>query len=764
MKKNKLWLLFVAMGLLSVSLLVTASDTFIISTIEVRGNTRTDVGTVLNYLPVKSGDAFDVRADTGRSIRALYETGLFDDISLHRNGDTLIVELSERPVIATIDIEGNEKIDDDALEESLRNEGIFRGRVFNRSVLETVQRELRRLYASAGNYSMRMETTVEKLERNRVAISINISEGKVATIRHINIVGNTVFDDDELLDLLESGLESSNPFSSADEYSRIKLEGDLEILRSYYLDRGYINFTISSTQVSISADKKAIYVTINIEEGERYTINQASLSGDFSVPRAELESLLEFSAGDTFSRQNVIRTRDAIIDRLGEDSYAFANVNVSTDIEPESNAVDITFFIDAGKRVYINRIVFTGHSGTSDYVFRREMRLVEGGRYSPKHLDRSRIRLQRLAFISEVNVETSRVVGSDDLIDIYIHLQEGASGSFTVGLGVGSNGLIFNAGISQDNFLGTGNRVSFNVNNSRSNRQLSAEYGESFYTVDGISRTINAFLRERDATEITSTTDFVADSYGLGLRYGIPLTEFSSMSAGFNFTNTQITATAGTSNEIRAELSREGNDFDIFTVDLSYAFDDRNRTVFAETGSLHRISLSVAVPGSDSEFYKLGYRLEYYYPLTKKLVFSLNNRTDFGDGYGSDQEQLPFFERFFAGGVRSLRGYRQGSLGPRDSTNDAAGGDFRFLNTIELIFPPTFSDIEGQTRASFFTDFGNVYNDIDNFRSSEFRATYGFSFVWLAPIGPLTFSLARPYQSEPGDSLQTFQFTLGSVF
>ena len=764
MKNKKIRRLLAAVGLLAVFFGNTAvGEEFVIDKLDIRGNTRTDVGTVLNYLPIKTGDTFDLSVDTGRTIRSLYETGLFNDVSLLRSGNTLIVQLSERPVIATIDITGNFKIEDDQLNESLRGEGIYRGRVFNRSVLETMQRELRRLYASTGNYSMRMETTVETLERNRVAIKIDISEGKVATIRHINIVGNTAFDDETLLDLIESGVESSNFFSSADEYSKIKLEGDLEIIRSYYLDRGYVKFSIDSTQVSLSPDKRDIYITINIDEGDLYTIREVLLTGDFVVPKAELESLLDISVGDVFSRRKMIRSRTDITDRLGEDAYAFARINVSPDIDDENKTVALTFVIDPGSRVYVRRITFSGYSGTNDYVFRREMRLIEGSRFSPQELDRSRVRLQRLPYIASVDIKTPRVSGSDDQIDVEVTLEEGASGSFTVGLGFGSNGVTFNIGFTQENFLGSGDKVRFSFDNSRSTTQLSAEHRKSFYTVDGISRTISGFIRETDASEISSTVDFIADTLGGGVRFGVPLSELATFSTGLNYEYTEITETAGTSDEIKQFLVDNGDEYSIATFDIGYAYDSRNRTVFAESGWLNRLSLSTAIPGSDLEYYKLGYRAEFYSALTETLVFSATGRIDHGDGYG-DQESLPFFKRYYAGGVRSLRGFDNSSLGPVDSTGDAAGGDFRTLGTLELIFPPAFDVEDGQTRLSLFTDFGNVFKDIDTFDEKEFRATYGISFVWLAPIGPLTFSYAKPYQSEPGDDLESFQFTLGSVF
>ncbi|MEM7207118.1 MAG: outer membrane protein assembly factor BamA [Pseudomonadota bacterium] len=764
MNKNKMRRVFVAIGLLIVSAFATANDhEFTVSEIEVRGNDRTDLGTVLNYLPISAGDSFRPQSETGRLIRALYDTGLFSDVSLSRRGDVLVVNVVERPIISSIDFSGNSKVEDEQLEESLRLEGIYRGRVFNRSVLETVERELRRVYSSTGNYSMRLTTTIQELDRNRVAIDIDISEGSVARIQHINIVGNDVFEESDLLDLFESDTEANSAFSYADEYSRFKLEGDLEILRSYYLDRGYINFNVDSTQVSISPDKNNIYITINITEGEQYTIGDIILSGKLIFPKEELMELLLIESGQAFSRQKVIASRTALTERLGDDAYAFANINVSNETDDENRLVNLNFVIDPGKRVYVNRITFSGHDATSDFVFRREMRLIEGSRFSPAELNRSRVRLQRLPFIASVQIETPRVPGTDDLIDVNVLLEEGASGSFQAGAGIGTNGVSFNIGVTEENFLGTGNRIAFDFDNSDSLTRLSTEYGQPYYTIDGVSRTISAHVSETDASEISSTTDYIADTYGIGIRYSVPISEFSRFRTGAEFENTKITRTDSTSDEIINFLDDNGSEFDLTILSVGYSYDDRDRTIFAEDGALHSLQLSASLPSSDLEYYKLGYRFEYYYPIDDVYVFSMTNRLDYGAGYG-DQENLPFFQRYFAGGVRLLRGFRNRSLGPEDSTGDAAGGDFRTLNTFEVIFPPSLSSEKGQTRMSLFTDFGNVFEDYQSYDGSEIRASWGISFVWFAPFAPMSFSLAQPYRSEDGDSLQEFQFTLGSVF
>ena len=425
--------------------------------------------------------------------------------------------------------------------------------------------------------------------------------------------------------------------------------------------------------------------------------------------------------------------------------------------------MDVDFFVDPGKRVYVNRITFHGHLQTDDVVFRRDMRLFEGAPFSPALLDRSKVRIQRLPFISSVTVRTPRVEGSDDLIDIRVEVEEGASGTFTAGAGYGTDGVSFRLGLVQENFLGKGNRLSFSFDNSQSFNQLSAEFSENFHTIDGISRTLQAHISETDATEISSTANYIADSYGMGIRFGVPITEYSTFRLGLNWKNTSITTTTDTSQEILDYLTEKGDQYDVGLLDLSFTYDGRDRTVFADSGSLQRVGMSLALPGSDLEYYKLDYRQEFYWQMSDVFTTLVKTRINYGDGYG-DEQDLPFFERYYAGGVRTLRGYKNRSLGPRDSTNDAAGGDFRTLGNFELIFPPDLSDEKGETRISLFVDLGNVYTNSGSFESEELRGSYGIGLVWLSAVGPMSFSLAEAFRNESGDYLETFQFTLGSVF
>jgi len=774
-------LVFVAVGIPSASQAQSASDSarFIVADIAVEGNERIDVGTILNYLPVRVRDSFEPSSDSGRALRELFETGLFSDVKLKRRGqDILVVEVEERPAIASIEITGNKTIGSDELKESLRNAEIARGRVYNRSLLDTVEREIRRVYFSAGYYGMRIEEEVKELSRNRVDLTINVVEGAIARIRHINIVGNKAFSEKRLRSLLLSKDSTILPFSSADEYSRVKLEADIEMLRSYYLDRGYIRFDVTSTQVSISPDKREIFVTINIDEGEPYVIDNKSISGRVDVDKSALEDMIDLQSGDVFSRKEIARSSAAISDRLGQDGYAFAKVDVVPQIDDDTGTVDLNFVLNPGKRVYVRRITFTGHYKTQDETLRREMRQLEGSRFSPALVNRSRIRLQRLPFMQAVNVRTIRVPDSDDQVDLEVKVTEGPSGSFSAGLGFGTDGATFNVAFNQENLFGTGQNLQFAFDNSDTTRQLSLSFRDPYYTEDGISRTIRGFIRETDTSEDSELIRFFDSTRGGSVSFSVPLTEFSRFRLGFGVEQTEVTGTSGTPQEIEDQLAQFGDEFDIGNLILGFSHDTRNRTIFANSGTVNRFNVELAVPGSGWEYYQLGYDLEIFYPISERYTFSVSSNIDYGEGYG-DFERQPFFKRFFAGGPRNLRGYRSGSLGiggllagapdgslgqGRDENGNARGGDFRTVGTVELIFPPPFVEEPGATRLSLFTDFGNVFPTFDDFDVEEFRGSYGVSFVWLSPVGPLTFSYALPYNDEPNDRIQEFQFSIGSSF
>ena len=736
---------------------------FIISDIQVRGIDRIEKGTVLNYVPMRAGERFERGVDSSRVIRSLYETGLFDDVQLSRDGSILIVVVQERPSIAEVDVSGNEALPAGQMDESLRAIGLAPGRIFRRSVLDNLETELRQVYFSRGQYGTRILSSVSELDRNRVKVDIEIEEGAVAKIRNINIVGNKAFSEEQLLDLLQSGI-TINPLSSRDEYSRAKLSADTEKLRAWYLDRGYLQFDISSTQVTISPDKRNINITINIDEGNQYRVGEVTFAGaNDALPDGELESLLAMNSGDTYSRKLLTRSSNAFGDRLGEDGYAFARVNVVPDIDEQNQTVDLQFEIDKGKRVYVRRIVFNGQYKTHDEVLRREMRQMEGSRFSPLALSRSQTRLQRLPYIQRVSISTPRVPGSDDLIDIAIDVSEGSSGSFGAGAGFGTDGFVFNLNFTQENMFGTGERLALSFDNTQSQDNFTLAYTDPYYTPDGISRTLRAFVRQTDTSELSTTANYILDSYGAKVRYGVPLSEFSTFSLGLGYENVEVIATDDSSDDVDRFIDRFGSQYDLFEASIGLARDTRNRTVFATSGTRNSLTLDVTSPGSDLEFYKLSHLFEFYYPLSERYTFSMNSRISYGEG-NRDLNELPFFRRFFAGGIQSVRGYRRDSLGPRDSNDDAQGGDFRTVGSLELIFPPPFVDSPGATRLSLFTDVGQVYGDASDFDSDLLRGSYGVSFVWLAPVGPLTFSLSETFNDEQTDSRQSFQFTIGSIF
>jgi outer membrane protein insertion porin family len=759
------WLVAASIIFAMMGVATAAERAFIVSSIEVRGIDRIEKGTVLSYVPVRAGERFEPTRDTGRVIRTLYDTGLFHDISLARVANKLIVTVAERPSIVEVDISGNDALPDDKMEETLRSVGLAPGRIFRRSVLDNLETEVRQVYFSRGQYGTRVTSSVEELDGNRVNVDIKVAEGAVAKISHVSIVGNSAFDEETLLNLLDSGVAGINPFSSRDEYSRAKLAADTEQLRAWYLDRGYLRFDILSTQVTISPDKQDINITINIDEGAQYRVGKVTFSGNkLDLTDEKLSSLVAFEEGEIYSRKLLTRSNTAIVEELGNGGYAFATVDVLPGINEADNTVDLDLRIEPGKRVYVRRISFSGQGQTHDEVLRREMRQMEGSRFSPQALSRSQTRLQRLPYIERVSITTPRVPGTDDLVDIAVDVSEGPSGSFGAGAGYGTDGFVFNINLTQENLFGTGERLAIAFDNSTSQDNFSVSYTDPYYTNDGISRNVRAFIRNTDTSELTRTADYIIDSYGAKVRYGVPISEFSSFSFGFGYEHVEAIETDTTPEEVSEFIERFGSEYDLFDVSLGFTHDTRNRTVFATSGARNSINLELTTPNSDLAYLKVGYNFEYFYALTERYTLSFSTRINYGEGEDG-LDELPFFRRFFAGGIQSVRGYRTNSLGPREpATGDAVGGDFRTLGTLELIFPPPFVETAGATRLSIFTDFGNVFRDVSEFDADELRGSYGLAFVWLAPIGPLTFSIANTFNTATSDNEQSFQFTIGSIF
>ena len=763
----------ILMILLSVASITEAAQSFIVSDIRVEGLEKIPEGTLLNYLPVIQGDPLDDK-QVMFAIKELYKTGFFADVQLFRDEDVLVVRVKERPSIVDITFDGNSDIDDETLEEAMKGVGLAKGRIFNRTLLEKLTQELESVYFSQGKYNVKIKTTVEELDYNRVSIDINISEGIKSLIKQINIIGNEVFDDEKLLGEIQLGVPSAWAFlSKADEYSKPKLQADLETIRSYYLDRGYIKFNVDSTQVSITPDNKDIYVTINVSEGEIYTVGNVQLTGDMVINKNVLDLLITTKTGDTFSRKRMTESQKAIEDRVGMTGYAFSAVKVLPEINEADRTINLTYNLDPGRKVYVRRITFFGNFKTRDVVLRREMRLMEGSVLASDKLERSKIRIQRLSFIEEVDLETRPVPGTDNQVDIDVTVTERLSGSFNIGAGFSqAQGLLFNVGLTQENLLGTGQALSINVNTDRANTIYSVSHTEPYATVDGISRTVSASYRKRDAAQ-EDIANYLSNSWGVNLSYGIPLTEVNTLRLGVGFNSIDLRVGTSPSLDVVEFIAKNGNAFDNFSLNASFSHDTRNRTVFATRGSAQTVASNVTVPGSDLEYYKLSYDTKFYLPMTQNLTLLLHSDLAYGDGYG-ETDELPFFERYFAGGLRTVRAFNTNSLGPRDLiSNDPIGGNLRVVGGADVIFPiPFMEKPPSSVRLSAFFDIGNVFLDKaptfdsteNGFDASQLRMSTGLSFVWLAPIGPLRFSYGVPLNDVPGDDLRAFQFSIGSFF
>ena len=742
---------------------LTAAEAFVVQDIKLEGLQRISAGTVFNYLPIKVGDRVDAKR-TGEALRALYRTGFFRDVRIEREGDTLVIFLHERPSIASIEFTGNSELSTEDLLESLEQAGFAQGRTFNRSTFDQVEQELRRTYFAIGRYGVKIKSTITPLERNRVGISFDISEGAVATIKQINIVGNTVYDDDDLVD--QFTLETTGMWSwitGADQYSRQKLSADLETLRSYYLDNGYINFNIDSTQVSITPDKKDVYITINITEGDQFTVSDIRMAGEILVPQDVLFDLVVIEHGDIFSRQKITETSTNISDWLGNEGYAFANINSVPEIDDEKKEVSLTFFIDPGKRVYVRRINFKGNTTTEDQVLRREMRQLEGAWISTGAIERSKERLERLGFFEEVNVETPAVPGTTDQVDLNISVKERSSGSLIIGAGFSQvAGITVNITLKQENFLGTGNRVSATFNNSDINRTFAVGWKDPYFTQDGVSLSVDAYWRQTNAGN-ANLANYDLDELGFRVGTGIPISEYNTIDFAITPQHTEFTPGANPSTEVQAFADETGGDYMTYTLSAGWANDTRDNIFLPTKGSLTSIVADVAVPGGDLTFYKLTLRYQQIIDLTRLFALRFDTELGYGDGFG-DTSTLPLTENYFAGGIRSVRAYEANTLGPRDSNGQPIGGDKKFTGTLELILPLPFIRDSKAFRITTFVDAGNVFGPGQNFEFSELRASAGISGIWVSPFGPLTVSFGWPFNDQPGDDIQNFQFTLGTAF
>ncbi|GAB4300440.1 MAG: outer membrane protein assembly factor BamA [Methylophaga sp.] len=740
------------------------AETFTIEDIRVEGLQRISAGTVFNYLPVKVGDEMTDN-DARGIIRSLFKSKYFNDVQVERNGNVLVIKVQERPAISSIELVGNKDMDSGELLKSLREIGFGEGQVFEQAMLEKVELELERQYFSRGKYGVAIESEVTPLPRNRVAIRITMAEGVVATIKDINIIGNDSFEQEELTRDFQTTTGSLLSFITKDnQYSRQKLSADLETLRSFYLDRGFVDFTVESTQVSISDDKKSMFITINISEGDKYKIDEVRLAGNLIVPEEELFDLITIKQNSVFSRKAITESTENLTNRLGNDGYAFANVNAVPEIDRESKEVDLTFFIDPGRRAYVRRIQISGNSKTRDEVLRREMRQQESAWISTEKVEQSKARISRLGYFEDVNVETLPVPGVQDQVDLDFNVSETPSGSLSAGVGYSqSDGIIFNANITQKNFLGSGKHIRFGFNNSSINTVYSFGYTNPYATVDGISQGFDAYYRKTDADE-ANVARFTLDAFGGAVTYGIPISEENRIDVGLGYEHTEVDLPSYNIIERYSDfLDREGDSFDTVTLNLGWSSDSRDSAILPTSGMAQSVTAEVAIPGPSLQFYKLRYKANAYKPISDDLTFAIRGEFGYGEAYG-DTDEFPFFENFYAGGIRSVRGFQANTLGVRED-DEPLGGNLLVTGGAEVIFPVPFMDKRLKSfRLSAFTDFGNVYDVNEDFDAGLLRYSAGLSAIWISPFGAMTFSVAAPIKKEDGDETEAFQFSLGSTF
>ena len=743
---------------------VWAAEPFIIKDIRVEGIQRTEAGTVFSYLPVKVGDTLDDAHSTA-ALHALFSTGFFKDVQLLAEQGVLVVRVQERPTIASVEINGVKDFPKDQLRDNLKYVGLAEGRIFDKSALEKSEHELKRQYVARGKYAVAVKTTVKELERNRVAVSFDVTEGKPSKIRQINIVGNQVYSDSELMDVMKlttPGLFTW--FTSNDQYSKQKLSADLEAIRSHYLNSGYMDFSIDSTQVSISPDKKDIYITLNISEGEKYTFSDIKVAGAKGVlPNEEIRKMIRIQPGDTFSREALTTASGKIGDRLGEDGYAFANVNAVPEIDKEKHQAGFTFVVDPMQRAYVRRINVTGNEKTKDEVIRREFRQMEGGWFATSKIKKSKQRIDKLGFFTSVNIETQPVAGTNDQLDLNLSIAEKPTGNFQAGMGYSNNeGITFMGGVTQSNLFGTGNYLSTQINTSKINQVYSVSYTNPYYTDDGISRGFDVYKRRTNATLI-AVSQYTSETYGAGVRYGVPISDEEMFHYGLSLENTTIGLTTLSPQRFKDYINTFGATNQNVLGTIGWSRDTRDSAIYTTEGATQRASIEASLPVSGQRFYKLNYTQQWFHAVTHDYILRLNGDVGVAGGYSG--MQLPFFKNFYAGGTGSVRGYDYSSLGPRDASNYSLGGSRRVVGNVEVLFPFPGMEKEKSMRLSAFLDGGAIYGGASQVPASMgMRYSAGLGLTWFSPAGPIQISWARPLNSQPQDKIQNVQFTMGGMF
>ena len=777
-----------------------SNDVFVVKDIKIEGLEKISEGALLNYLPVNIGDSLD-ESRIQESIRSVYSSGFFKNIEFRKDDSgVLIISVLERPSIASINFEGNKDIKTEDLEDSLNNIGFKIGRNYDPSILDEIERSLIDQYFSFGKYNARVKTTVEELPGNTVGVQVDVSEGDRAQIRQINVVGNKIFSDEDILDILKLQMPNwLSFFNQDDRYSREDLQGDLETIENFYLDQGYANFRIESAQVAISKDKQGIFVTINITEDEVYTLSDVKVTGEFVIPKEEIEKFIFAKPGQTFSQGLLTSITELIEYELGEDGYSFAEVEAVPELDRENKEVKVVFYIQPKDRVYVRRISFTDTTSINDDVLRREMRQLEGGYYSKSKLERSKIRLQRLPFIEEVNYETYPVPGSTDLVDAEFNIKEGLPGQFGGGIGYsGYQKLILNGNFTHTNFFGTGNRVGLDINASRFRDLYSISTTNAYTGIDEISRTLS--LSYSNFSQFTaSSSDFSTKTYSLGAQYSYPLSEFQRLIFGGSLQSSELLAGDYSADQALQWVTSNGKSecfdqeffdfcktrFDNAELTAGWVYDSRNRFMFADQGMSHRLILNASIPGSDVEYYGINYAYKQYFnipfPIINRLTMMVKADLAFNDAYG-DSIGVPPYKNFYAGGPDTVRGFKEHRLGPKDNYGNPYGGNLLISSQTEFILPIP-GDWANRARFSLFFDIGNTFstseldffdpegNPIDySFDASKLKRSYGLAAQWLAPMGLFRFSYAIPMNSIDGrdrfysDETERFQFTVGGAF
>jgi outer membrane protein insertion porin family len=752
-------------GLLSLFCMSSAwaIEPFTVKDIRVEGIQRTEAGTVFSYLPVKVGETMNDEQATA-AIHALYGTGFFREVRLKVERGVLVVVVRERPSIASIQINGTKEFSKDQIKESLKYVGLAEARIFDKGVLDKATQELKRQYVARGKYGVSVTTVVTDLERNRVNVAFNVVEGEVSKIKQINLVGNQVYKESELLDLMKlSTPDWMSWYSKNDQYSKQKLAADMEELRSFYMDSGYLEFNINSTQVSITPDKKDIYITINFIEGPKYTVSKVEVSGNTIIPKGEIEKLVQVKAGDTFSRKALTETSKKVGERLGQEGYAFANVNAIPAMDKEKHEVAFNFVVDPAQRVYVRRINIAGNDKTRDEVIRREFRQVEGAWFDEAKIKKSKQRVDKLDFFSEVNVETPAVQGVSDQMDVNVAVKEKSTGSISAGVGFSQgSGVTLTAGVTQANVFGSGNHISTQINTSKVNQVYALSFTDPYFTDDGVSRGFDVYKRNTDSSS-TAVSRYSSHTLGGGVRFGVPIKEDEYISYGLAVEKTQLGLFSTSPARLMQYVTDNGSTNTNLSGTIGWGKDSRDSAIYPTEGTVQRAFMEISLPVFDTRYYKLNYHHQWFYPVSSDYTLLLNGEAGVAGGYGG--EPLPFFKNFYAGGIGSVRGFDSNSLGPRDTTNMVLGGTRRLVGGAELLMPIPGMVKDKSVRLSAFLDAGAIYGPGDPVPDSTgLRYSTGAAITWISPMGPIKFSYAKPLNKQTQDKVQPLQFSLGSIF